>query len=109
MSDPSPVNDLLVSFDQPTSSSPVSTPTKSKAMDFIENRSSEGLDLMGHHNGNGTNDNSYNGTNGNHGDEYHNGTNGNGHHDFSAHDLNVYSTLDQSSGKENGKSLLRSK
>ena len=78
MTDRSPLDDSLVTFDQQPSSSPsVTTPTKSK--DLYDNRSLEDVDPFGNHqHGNGTNGQEYHSNNGttHDADDHHHGTNG---------------------------------
>ncbi len=88
MSDRSPIDDPLVSFDQQQSSPTVTTPTKQKPDDFYENHSLQGIDPFGNHNGNGTNTEEYHSSNGTHKDEHHHGTNGNKHDEVSPFSLN---------------------
>lgn len=83
MSDSSPIDDRLVSFDQQQSSPTVTTPTKSKTNEPFENYSTQELDPFGNHNGNGMNSQEYHSSNGSHEDEHHNGTNGAKHNDLS--------------------------
>jgi uncharacterized protein YdaT len=88
MSDLSPIDDPLVSFDQQPSSPTVTTPTKQKSNDFYENHSSKDIDSFGNHNGNDTNTQEYHSSNGPNKDEHHNGTNGNKHDEFNQFSLN---------------------
>lgn len=74
MSDRSPIDDPLVSFDQQSSSPTVTTPTKPKSNDFYENRSLKDIDPFGSHNGNDTSEQEYHASNGKNTDEHHNGT-----------------------------------
>lgn len=80
MTDRSPLDDSLVTFDQhPSSSSSVTTPTKSKANDLYDNRSMDDVDQFASHhhgNGNGTNGQDYHSNNGTNKDDHHHGTNG---------------------------------
>ena len=82
MTDRSPLDDSLVTFDQhPSSSSSVTTPTKSKANDLYDNRSMDDVDpFASHHhgngNGNGTNGQDYHSNNGTNKDDHHHGSNG---------------------------------
>jgi hypothetical protein len=88
MSDLSPIDDTLVSFDQQQSSPTVTTPTKQKPNDFYENHSSIDIDPFGNHNGNGTNTQEYHSSNSTNKDEHHNGTNVNKHDESNQFSLN---------------------
>jgi hypothetical protein len=89
MSDRSPVDTPLVSFDQQQLSPTVTTPTKQqKTNDFFENYSSKEADLFGNHNGNGADTQEYHSNNGTNQDEHHNGTNGSNDEEFNQFSLN---------------------
>lgn len=85
MSDRSPIDQA-----SPFSTSPVTTPTKSKAMDLYENRSLEDLDPFNSNNNNNNNNHQHqqtHGTNGHHQDEQH--SNGSHHHDHDEHENGI--------------------
>ena len=88
MSDRSPIDDPLVSFDQQQSSPTVTTPTKQKFNDFFENRPLNDTDPFGNHNGNNIHGQEYHSRNGSDKDEHHNGTNGNSHDQSQTFSLN---------------------
>ena len=103
MSDSSPIDDRLVSFDQQQSSPTVTTPTKSKTNEPFENYTTQELDPFGNYNGNDMNTQEYHSSNGSHKDEHHNGTNGAKHDEldpFSQHnDLSPVDTTKSEQGK----------
>lgn len=103
MSDSSPIDDRLVSFDQQQSSPTVTTPTKSKINDPFESYTAQELDPFGNHNGNGMNTQEYHSSNGSNKDEHHNGTNGNKHEELDPfsrnNDLSPVDTSENEQGK----------
>lgn len=112
MSDHSPIDESLVSFNQQQSSPTVTTPTKQKNTDFFENFASKDIDPFGNHNGNGTNTQEYHSSNGTNKDEHHNGTNGtNGtkHDDFHQFSLNNDHFPVDTNENEKGKLALKKK
>jgi hypothetical protein len=96
MSDRSPIDDPLVSFDQQQFSPTATTPTKQKANEFFENFSTKETDPFGNHNGNGTNQ-----------DEHHNGTNGNKYAEYNQFSLDNNLFPVDTNENEKGKLILK--
>ena len=88
MSDLSPADDSLVSFDQQQASPLVTTPTKIKTNDFYENQLVQGINSVNDHIGGIVSENEYHTNNVVNKDEHHNGTNGNKHDELHSFSLN---------------------